>query len=111
MYYVYVLRCVDDTIYCGTASDWQRRLSEHAAGGRKSARYTRAHPPRRLEALWECEEQGDALRLEYRFKQLRRADKERLISSEEYFSELLPVPEQEKYRRQTDAAWVNNKLS
>lgn len=111
MVFVYVLRCVDDSLYCGTASDWQRRLGEHAAGGSRAAAYTRARPPRSLAALWECADKGDALRLEYRFKQLRREEKERLIASDALFPALFPSLEREPYRRVTGAAWENDRLS
>ena len=111
MYFVYVLRCTDDSLYCGVAADWQRRLGEHAAGGSRCAAYTRAHPPRRLAALWECNDKGHALRLEYRFKQLRKEEKQRLLNDDDAFPELLPALEREQYRRVTDAEWKNDRLS
>lgn len=102
LYYVYVLRCADGSYYCGYSADWRRRMEEHAAKGSRSARYTRAHPPRALSALWSCGEKGDAMRLEYRFKQLRREDKERLVEDEGLFAGLFPTLEREKYRRERE---------
>ena len=32
MYYVYMLRCADDTLYTGTAADVQKRLNTHNSG-------------------------------------------------------------------------------
>ncbi len=110
MYYVYVLRCQGGSYYCGSSADWRRRLAEHATGGSRSARYTRAPPPRSLAALWACGEKGDALRLEYRFKQLRREEKELLLREEERFAELLPMLEREKYRRER-AQWEAEKVN
>jgi putative endonuclease len=40
MYYLYLLRCSDDTIYTGITTDLVRRLAEHQSGA--GARYTRA---------------------------------------------------------------------
>lgn len=75
MYYVYMLRCRDGSLYTGTAADLCRRMRQHAGGGSACARYTRAHPPRELAGVWRTERQGDALRLEYAVKQLTPAGK------------------------------------
>lgn len=44
MWYVYLLRCADATLYCGVTTDMERRLREHNAGSR-GAKYTRARRP------------------------------------------------------------------
>lgn len=41
MYYVYMLRCRDGSLYTGTAADLCRRMRQHAGGGSACARYTR----------------------------------------------------------------------
>ena len=64
MYYVYMLRCRDGSLYTGTAADLCRRMRQHAGGGSACARYTRAHPPRELAGVWRTEGQGDAPRRE-----------------------------------------------
>lgn len=43
-WYVYVLRCADDTLYTGVTTDLARRVEEHN-GSPKGARYTRARRP------------------------------------------------------------------
>lgn len=43
-WYVYMLRCGDDSLYTGSTTDVQRRFQEHRSG--TGARYTRS-PPRR----------------------------------------------------------------
>ena len=60
MWYVYLLRCADATLYCGVTTDMERRLREHNAGSR-GAKYTRARRP--------------ACRLEREVKQRPRAEK------------------------------------
>ena len=82
MYFVYLLRCRDGTLYCGTAADWKKRISVHFSGGAKAARYTRSHPPLRPEAVWQCGSREEALKLEYRIKHLSRSDKLSLIAGE-----------------------------
>ena len=76
MWFVYVVRCADDTLYCGIARDVAARLAEHEAG--KGAKYTRGRGPLTLLLARGCRAKGTALRLEYAIKQLPRAEKQRL---------------------------------
>lgn len=48
IWFVYILRCADDTLYTGVTTDPARRLREHNAGGKLGARYTRARRPVQL---------------------------------------------------------------
>ena len=82
MYFVYLLRCRDDTLYCGTAADWEKRIRVHFSGSARAARYTRSHPPLRPEAVWQCESKEEALKLELRIKRLSRAEKLSLLAGE-----------------------------
>lgn len=78
-WYVYIVRCVDDTLYTGITRDTQRRLLEHNADNRRGARYTRA---RRPVALVYCESHRSravAARREATIKKLTRQNKEKLI--------------------------------
>lgn len=68
MWYLYVLRCNDDSFYTGITTDVQRRLEEHQSG--QGARYTRAHRPVTLVAAWRYVDRSAATRVEYQFKQL-----------------------------------------
>lgn len=99
MYYVYMLRCRDGSLYTGTAADLCRRMRQYAGGGSACARYTRAHPPRELAGVWRTERQRDALRLEYAVKQLARREKLALLQRPDTAAELVsggavfePVP-------------------
>ncbi len=80
MYYTYILRCADNSLYTGITTDLKRRMSEHSNSSR-SARYTLAHQVLSLEAAWRSENRALASRLEYRIKRLTKAQKEELISS------------------------------
>ena len=79
VWYVYVARCADDTLYCGIARDVAERIAAHDAG--TGARYTRGRGPLQVLLIRRCLSHGRALRLEYSIKQLSRADKEALITS------------------------------
>ena len=79
MYYIYMLRCRDGSFYTGIAADIEKRLRQHASGGAACAKYTRAHPPEALAALWQAEDHAAAARLEALIKQLPREKKLALV--------------------------------
>ena len=80
MYYTYMLRCTDNSIYTGIATDVERRFREHLKKDEKSAKYTRTHTALKIEAVWQSESRAAASRLEYRIKKLSKEQKEALIS-------------------------------
>ena len=80
MYYVYLLRCAGGSLYAGITTDPARRFAEHAGLGGRGARYTAAHPPLRMEAVWTASDRSAASALEARLKTLSRPQKERLLS-------------------------------
>ena len=75
---VYLLRCSDDSLYCGATTDVERRLHEHNHG--TGARYTRSRLPVRL--VWSsCElTKSVAFKEEYRIKRLSKLMKEELVA-------------------------------
>lgn len=77
MAYVYLLRCRDGSLYCGWTVDIDRRVATHAAG--KGGRYTARRLPVALARAWECEDRIQAMRLEWRIKQLSREEKVALV--------------------------------
>ena len=79
MYYTYMLRCENNSIYTGIASDVKRRMEEHFSKDKKGAKYTKSHTPLKLECVWESEDKVSASKLEYRIKKLTKKQKEELI--------------------------------
>ena len=77
MAFVYLLRCSDDSLYCGWAVDVPKRLAEHQAG--RASRYTRSRLPVELAWSTPVESRSAALREEARIKRLPRAEKLLLI--------------------------------
>ena len=75
---VYLLRCADDTLYCGWTTDVQRRLAAHGSG--TASRYTRSRRPVELAVVISVADRSAALREEARIKGLRRQEKLMLIS-------------------------------
>jgi putative endonuclease len=78
IWYVYLARCRDGTLYCGIARDVPARIAAHDAG--TGARYTRGRGPLHVVLVRRCRDKGRALRLEHAIKQLPRALKEALIA-------------------------------
>ncbi len=75
---LYVLRCGDDSLYCGIALDVARRLAQHREG--RGARYTRGRGPLTVVARVRCRDRSAALRAELAFKRLPRARKEDILA-------------------------------
>lgn len=74
---VYLLRCADDTLYCGCTNDVERRLAAHARG---RVKYTRGRLPVTLAHVEPAADRSAALRQEAAWKKLPRAEKLRRIS-------------------------------
>lgn len=89
MYYVYTLRCRDNTLYTGLARHLCRRMKEHSTQNARCARYTRSHPVEALVGLWAITDRPTAARLEYAVKRLSREEKERLLREPERAKALL----------------------
>lgn len=77
MHYVYLVRCADDSIYCGWTTDLKKRVRAHNSG--QGAKYTRSRRPVKLVYAEEFEEKQEALSREWHLKRLNRAEKLRLI--------------------------------
>lgn len=80
-YYVYILRCADDSLYTGITSDLDRRLKEHQTGVLKSA-YTYKRRPVRLEYFEKFTTPELAIAFEKRLKNWSKQKKEALIAGE-----------------------------
>lgn len=76
---VYILRCGDDTLYTGITDDLSHRLEMHRTG--KGAKFTHGRSPLMLVYREDAPSYSEALKREYRIKQLPRAEKLKLIES------------------------------
>ena len=77
--WVYLLRCADDSLYCGWTTDPERRLRQHQAG--KASHYTRRRLPVEYALVMPAADRSAALREEARIKKLSRPEKLALIRS------------------------------
>ena len=67
-YVVYLVRCSDNSLYCGISNDFKTRLIEHNSG--KGAKYTKSRRPVELVGISPEMTKNEALKLEFRIKQL-----------------------------------------
>ena len=77
-WFLYLIECLDGSIYTGIAIDVAARFAAHASG--KGARYTRTHPPARVLVSVEYPDRSSALKAEYRIKQLKPAAKREFVA-------------------------------
>lgn len=80
-WYVYLLRCADDSLYAGVATDLARRLRQHNGELAGGARYTRGRRP--VELIWSesCADRAEAQAREAEIRRLSRAGKLRLAAA------------------------------
>lgn len=81
-WFIYMLRCNDNTLYTGITCDSARRLREHNGELVNGARYTRPRRPVVLVYLESTADRGSAAKREAMLKSLKKIDKEALIHSE-----------------------------
>jgi len=78
-WFVYILRCSDDTLYTGISNDVPRRYNQHNAG--TASKYTRARLPVKLLYREVQPDKSSALKREWAIKKLSRKEKESLIET------------------------------
>ena len=78
IWYLYVVRCSDSTLYTGVTTDLKRRLNEHNTSNR-GAKYTKTRRPVKLVYYELYQSRSNAQKAEYDFKKLTREQKEKKI--------------------------------
>ncbi len=78
MWYIYLVRCSDGTLYCGISKDVGKRVVAHNDG--KGAKYTRSRGPVTLVYVEESEDKSSALKREIAIKRMPRKRKLALAS-------------------------------
>jgi putative endonuclease len=78
---VYLIRCSDESLYCGVTNNLKNRLATHNLG--KGAKYTRSRRPVELVGASSEMTKSDALKLEYRIKQVPASNKNFELTKEE----------------------------
>ena len=81
LYYVYILRCSDDSYYTGITNDLKKRFAEHQLGYKKDS-YTHKRRPLTLEFYQEFNDVLQAIYFEKKIKGWTRAKKQALIKGD-----------------------------
>ena len=76
-WFLYVVKCTDESLYTGITTDLQKRISKHNA--KNGAKSLRGKLPVKLVYSEEFTDRGQASKREYAIKQLPRAEKLKLI--------------------------------
>lgn len=80
VWWLYLIRCRDKTLYCGITTDVSRRFAEHQSQSPKCAKYLRGRSPLTLVYQSQIGSRSQASREELRVKRLTRSQKEQLIA-------------------------------
>ena len=80
MNYTYIVRCKDDTLYCGWTNNLEKRIASHNTG--TGAKYTKTRLPVELVYFESFDTKEEAMRREYAIKQLSRKEKLKLIENQ-----------------------------
>lgn len=73
MWFVYILLCLDNSLYTGSTNDLEKRLDTHKSG--KGGKYTRSHKPLRMIYSEEFKSKSEALKREAEIKSWTRSKK------------------------------------
>ena len=87
MYFTYIIRCKDDSLYTGYTTDIVRRMKEHESG--INCKYSRVKGFKRLETYFIADSKSNAMKLEYYIKRLNRNKKLWIIKNPKEFLETL----------------------
>jgi len=79
-WWVYILKCADNTLYTGVTTDVERRVDEHNHD-KLGAKYTKARRPVRLLYQEVCENRSEACKRESAIKKLKRREKLALVNA------------------------------
>lgn len=78
-WFVYMIRCTDDSLYTGSTNHVIRRWHQHNQG--KGAKYLQAHAPQSIVHIEEHPNRSQACKREYEIKQYSKQEKEALVTS------------------------------
>ena len=75
LWYVYILKCADNTLYTGITVNVKRRIDEHNNDNKLAAKYTKARRPVQLVYQEELKTRSLATKREREIKKLKRIEK------------------------------------
>lgn len=82
---VYLLKCSDNTLYCGVTNNLDARLLKHNKG--VASKYTRSRLPVKLAGVRTGLTKQEAFKIEYQIKKLRADKKISALKTREFANE------------------------
>lgn len=79
MYYIYILKCQNSSLYTGISTDYKKRYDKHREG--KGAKYTKINKPIKLERVWKAKNRSEATKIEIYIKKKSKKYKEIISKS------------------------------
>lgn len=80
IFYFYILRCSDNTLYCGQTNNLEKRIKEHNSGSARCAKYTRGRRPVKLVYSEKYSTLKEAMQREWQAKHWPRKKKDALVT-------------------------------
>ena len=80
LYYIYIIRTQNNSLYTGISTDVKRRITEHNASP-KGAKFIKAFKIVKIELILECLGRSNASKIEWYIKQLPKQKKEMFLKS------------------------------
>ena len=72
-WYVYILECMDESLYTGITNDLKKRMEAHSSGA--GSKYVKRKGFLQLLHAIKVNDKSEAAKLEYRIKKMQRDDK------------------------------------
>lgn len=88
LWFLYILRCKDETLYTGITTDLERRFEEHQSNGPRCAKYLRGRQPLTMIYHTEFKNKSLALKAELKVKKLTASQKKLLASGQLVINEI-----------------------
>lgn len=82
MYHFYILRCADNSLYCGMTTNLEKRIKEHNSSSSRGAKYLRGKTPATIVYTEDYKNIKSAMNRELQIKKWTRAKKEALIKGD-----------------------------
>ncbi len=80
IWFIYLIRCRDRSLYTGITTDIKRRFNEHQDGGRKGSKYLRGKAPLEVVLKRKIGSKSLALQVEHIVKKMTKTEKEMFVS-------------------------------
>ena len=90
-WFLYLIRCKDNSLYTGITIDVNRRFKEHQSNDRKGSKYLRGKSPLKLVLKKKIGNKSLASKVEAKVKKLPKANKELLVKGKIKIKEIISL--------------------